>query len=379
MIIYTHLCKSLHHLKCVGRISPFLSSFNSIRCISCNASDDQHSFVVTYLTNSCGVSPNSALSISKSLNFKTSDQPDSVLACLKKNGFSKPQILKIIQTRPTVLLSNPEKTLLPKIEFFHSKGFSSLVTVKVLSVCPQILHSSLEKRLIPAFSAIKSILRDDDLVIRAITRSPNILLSHLYFYVIPNIKILRDNGFPESSIAWFLVYHPRDLFTSSDSLTKSIDKVKELGLKPSQKIFSIAIQVMRSLSKSAWERKSDIYKKWGWSELEILAAFKKFPGCMATSEKKITAMMDYYINKMGLDSSYIARSPSLIGFSFEKRVVPRCSVIQVLLSKGLVTSTSLSSRLNITEEVFLCRFVIPYQKEIPHLLKLYQKKLNDPN
>ncbi|KAF6152309.1 hypothetical protein GIB67_005963, partial [Kingdonia uniflora] len=54
------------------------------------------SFVVSYLINNCGLSPQSAISASKKLNFKTTTKPDSNLQFFQDHGFTKSQISKLI-------------------------------------------------------------------------------------------------------------------------------------------------------------------------------------------------------------------------------------------------------------------------------------------
>lgn len=105
--------------------------FKSVRYIS-NTSN-QHSFKVSYLINSCGFSLETALTVSKNVNFETPDRADLVISFFKNHGFSQFQILNIIRKHPAVLLSDPQNTLLPKLEFFQSKGFTASDTATVLS------------------------------------------------------------------------------------------------------------------------------------------------------------------------------------------------------------------------------------------------------
>ena len=87
--------------------------------------------------------------------------------------------------------------------------------------------------------------------------------------------------------------------------------------------------------------------------------------------------MDFFVNKMGRESSLIANRPFLIGLSLEKRIIPRYSVVQVLLSKGLIDKDiSLVVLFESTEKMFLEKFVNGYKEEAPQLLNLYQEKVN---
>jgi hypothetical protein len=108
-----------------------LKSFTSIAFFESNEKqqEEKHSFTVSYLVNSCGVSPKSAILASKRMNFENTERPDSVLNFLKEKGFSHTQISKVVRAHPRFLLSDPEKTLLPKIEFFRSLGLRALTSL----------------------------------------------------------------------------------------------------------------------------------------------------------------------------------------------------------------------------------------------------------
>lgn len=115
-----------------------------------------------------------------------------------------------------------------------------------------------------------------------------------------------------------------------------MDEVKKIGFNPSKTSFVLAINALRAMNKSTWENKVEVYKKWGWIQDEILVAFKKHPSCMIVSEDKIDGVMDFLVNKMGWESSLVAKRPKIITQSLEKRIVPRNAVYQALLLQGLI-------------------------------------------
>ncbi|XVE90731.1 hypothetical protein DITRI_Ditri20bG0100700 [Diplodiscus trichospermus] len=93
------------------------------------------------------------------------------------------------------------------------------------------------------------------------------------------------------------------------------------------------------------------------------------------SEDKINATMSFYVNTMGLKSSYIANRLLLLALSLEKRIIPRWSVLQVLLCKDLIKKEiSFRELLECIEKKFLQRFVTPFEDS--YLLKLYKDKLD---
>ncbi|KAF5190771.1 Transcription termination factor like, partial [Thalictrum thalictroides] len=114
--------------------------------------------------------------------------------------------------------------------------------------------------------------------------------------------------------------------------------------------------------------------KWGWSEEEIQSAFRRQPYCMMLSEKNIMKTMDYLVNKMGYDPSLIAKQPGVLLFNLEKRIIPRCSVVQVLIANGLVKKDyKVGSLMYKCEQDFIKKFVIKYQEKVPHIWNAYQQ------
>ncbi|XP_024022643.1 transcription termination factor MTERF15, mitochondrial-like [Morus notabilis] len=345
-----------------------------------SSSSNQQSFTVSYLVNSLGFSPQAALSASKYLNFDSPDKPDKVVEVFKVYGFTQTQISSLVRIFPAVLVSDTEKTILPKLEFLTSKGFSGPEMAKVLSVYPNFLRRSLTKQIIPTYDFISNLFQSNEKTIAAAKRFPDILAQDVEKYVVPNINILREYGAPDSNIATLFVSQPRAFTSSLDRFRGIVEKVVEMGFDASKLNFVVAVRAFLSMSESVWESKVDAYKKWGWSEEDVLKAFQCSPWCMIVSKDKIMASMDFFINQMGWRPCLLVKCPALFGLSLKKRVVPRCSVFQFLLSKGLVKKeVSFHALLVVSEKKFLQKFVVPYEEEAPELLKLYKKKLDLSN
>ncbi|PPS20233.1 hypothetical protein GOBAR_AA00359 [Gossypium barbadense] len=325
--------------------------------------ESRHWFKTSYLINTIGLSPQSAVSVSKKLHFETSKQPDT--------------IRNIIQRWPESLLCNPEKTLLPKLQFFYSRRISRFQLLRILAVNPSVFRTSLDNSIIPNFNSFKEFTRcDDDQVFLAYKNDSSILTRKFQSVFAPNLAILKESGVPESTIIVELVLHPRIFSVKPDKFRGIVEEVKKLGFDPSKRSFLTAVQAFLQLSKSTWERKIDLLKQWGWSNEEVVSAFEKYPKTMMFSEQKISAIMSLFVDTMGWKSSYIAKRPVLLAYNLERRIIPRCLVLQALLSKGLIQKFSLNLLVESTEKKFLQRFVIPYKD--PYLLKLYEQKLGLP-
>ncbi|GMI64102.1 hypothetical protein like AT5G07900 [Hibiscus trionum] len=350
------------------------SLFFTVRFISKTPSDQSIHFTISYLKDKLGFSPESALKLSKYVNFKTPKNPDSVLTFFDQHGFSKTQIRQIIKTRPNLLCSDVEKTLLPKIRFFQSKGIPDPEISKLFFYNARLFARSMEKHVIPCFDQLSGLLRSEFKATVAIRRNPYLMVCKLDAYMLPNIKTLIDNGVPESNIASMFNYHPASFIMLPDRFKDVVKQVKELGFDPSMFKFIHAVIMFRKVSKPAMESKFDAFKKWGLSEEEIWEAFRKYPGVLEASKEKITAIMDFLVNEMGLQTSTIAFHPTIFARSLEKRIVPRGLFALDLLSKGLIRDLSFSTFFPTSEKAFI-QFINQYKDNAPELLKLYEEKL----
>jgi mTERF domain-containing protein len=130
------------------------------------------------------------------------------------------------------------------------------------------------------------------------------------------------------------------------------------------------------MGKKLWDKKFDTFKKWGWSDETVIQAFRSYPNLLTASIDKINLVMSFWVNQLGWNSLALTRSPHIFGFSLHKRIVPRASVLQFLLMKGLrEKNASLVAPFRCTEKLFLSKFVFSFKGESDYLLKLYQDKI----
>lgn len=351
----------------------FLSYFSSSSSFAALVDEQKPNFTVSYLVKSCGLSLERATFASKKVHFETPERPDLVVNLLKNHGFTNAQISKFVMGAPLLLLSDPEKTLLPKLQFFGSKGLSDTECAQIISSCPSVLVRRLN-RLMPIFDFLKSTLVMDEKVAAALKRWPRLLCQDVEKNLAPNLGLLKEIGVPQPFISRFLTTWPGSAFLKQSKFDEVVKEVKDMGFDPFKSKFVIAIRVLIGIKKANWENKFEVYGRWGWSKDETLLAFKMCPLIMIISENKITKVMDFLINKMGWLSTDIARYPLVLCFSLEKRIIPRCSVVQILLLKGLIKKDlSVYSVLKPVEKHFLERYVTKFQKSCPQLLSVYQR------
>ncbi|CAH9086243.1 unnamed protein product [Cuscuta epithymum] len=347
------------------------SSSRTLKSIPDNA--EKISFVTSYLISKFGLSSERAISASKHMNFKTPEKPDSVLTFLKNHGFTDDQILKAVIKLPTLLVSDPEKTLFPKIEFCLSLGFSQDRVASILSGSPSLFKYSLENSIVPSLNFLRTLIPVEEALMTALKSCTGLLTRDLKRNCGPNIQLLREIGVPESNIVYLFKYQPKVFLFDKDKFRDIVEKVRDLGVDTKHVSFVIVIKAMR-ICKLIWEKKMMIYKNSGISENEVLEAFKKYPWLMMVSQEKLVKLLDFLVNQMGLESSILVRRPQLTSFSLERRTIPRCLVYRALLAKGLVREDCnvLLCILTATENTFLKKFVKCHGEHAPELLEVYQ-------
>ncbi|XLU24611.1 hypothetical protein S245_060677, partial [Arachis hypogaea] len=331
-------------------------------------SGDHHSFTVSYLTTKCGFSHEDALRANKRVRFDTPVKPDSVISFFKAHGFSLSQITTIICRFPVFLTCDPANAILPKFQFLASKGASPSDIVLMTTRSSRFLLRSLD-HIVSLYELVRRFCPSDLKAIAYITAWPSSIADDR---VAQNVKLLLDEGLTNANIHHLLRTRPSVL--SSADLKKTVEEVKQLGFDPSHSYFSVVLLTKRAITKSKWEAKVDVLKKWGWSEQDFSEAFRRHPNFMLRSEDKLNAVMSFWISNLGWDSSALRIRPMLFGCSLEKRLIPRAKVVKYLLSNGLMKkNASIITPFSLTEELFLKKCVTCFEeKDRSRLLTLYQ-------
>ncbi|KAI7994104.1 hypothetical protein LOK49_LG11G00245 [Camellia lanceoleosa] len=130
------------------------------------------------------------------------------------------------------------------------------------------------------------------------------------------------------------------------------------------------------MNKSFWKKKLGLYCSFKLSKDDIILAFKLQPMCMIASEKKIKKLMGFFVNELKLKPFMISKNPNILLLSLEKRIIPRCSVLQLMMSKDAIKkNVSLLYALRMTEKMFVKRYVGKYMNVIPKVVEALQGKI----
>lgn len=72
--------------------------------------------------------------------------------------------------------------------------------------------------------------------------------------------------------------------------------------------------------------------------------FRKQPSSFCFSENMIRATVIFYFEKFNWSPSHLVKTPNALMYSLDKRVIPRCSVMQVLVSRNIKILSSGEAR-----------------------------------
>ncbi|EOA34309.1 hypothetical protein CARUB_v10021826mg [Capsella rubella] len=379
----------------------FSNPFSSVRAAADVSSRDGRkgqNFTVSYLVGTLGLTRKLSESISRKVSFEVKGNADSVLNLFRSHGFTDSQISGIITDYPKLLTADAKKSLGPKLQFLQSRGASSSEFTEIVSEVPKILGKTGEITLSRYYDFVK-------VVIEADKSSKYEKLCHSLpegskqENKIRNVLVLRELGVPKRLLFPLLISNGGPVH-GKEKFDESIKKVVEMGFNPTTAKFVDALRIVQGLSDKKIEERVNFYRRLGFDGWEIfnkypifLALSEKnilnsvqtflglgfsrdefakmvnhFPPCIGLSSEMVKKKAGFLVKKMNWPRKSVVSNPAVLGYSLEKRIVPRCKVIKALMSKKLLGETGselppIGFVLKDTDKVFLSRFVRNYDDE----------------
>ena len=367
----------MNHLRCKTLISSltfknpsFLSKelnlssrFSHVFYFSSKPPKPNSSIVENYLINRYGFSSETASKASTVI--RTPEKSYSILEFLEQSGFSNTQLERTVELFPLILTSDLEKTLMPKIKFFQDSDLTSDDIAKIIASEPYILHQSLDRRLVPSLVLLKRFLGTNVIVSEVLKVCGRFLRRDLEKTMIPNVEFMMSCGISKSQIIQFLLKYPRSFILKPDRIKECVNKAKELGHDENSMMLMYAIRVLSSMSKETWELKLDLFRKFGWSEDDILYSFKRAPQVFAVSERKLKEVTGFLLSSGRCDSSVLAQQPELLLYSLETRIKPRIQILDILKRNNFVLgNASLATILSMNDKKFFDKYASFCQNKI---------------
>ncbi|KAK4434188.1 hypothetical protein Salat_0581500 [Sesamum alatum] len=313
-------------------------------------------------------SPEAAKQIASALaRLENLEKYDSILSFFKDSGFSSAQLEKILKYRPKLLSANADKVK-PKIKIFQDSGISAKDTADIITNDPDILYRSLKNRVIPSLSLLKDLLGSSVEVAKLLRISGWFLKYDVGKTMAPNVEFLKSCGVAMEQISWLMYNFPRALLSKPERLREFVDRIDAMGISRSSKMFIHAIRVLGSMTIETWEQKLKAFQNVGFSEDDIVAAFRKAPQVFAVSEAKLKKLKRVLLASGKYDVLCIINHPTSLICSIENRYEPRLQMLGILESRNLIKDWPRFPALYKTsDEAFFKKYVGPYLNEVGHL------------
>ncbi|XP_011074172.1 uncharacterized protein LOC105158947 [Sesamum indicum] len=314
-------------------------------------------------------SPESASQVASALTrLKDLEKYDFILSFLKDSGFSNTQLEKILKYKPGLLSANADIVIKPKIKIFQDLGFSAKDTAEIITNDPDILYRSLNNRVIPSLSLLKAFFGSSVEVAKVLRISGWFLKYDVGKTMVPNVEFLKSCGIAMEQISWLMYNFPRALLSKPERLRTYVDRIDEMGISRSSKMFIHAIRVLGSMTIETWEQKLKAFQNLGFSKDDIVAAFRKAPQVFAVSEAKLKNLKKVLLASGKYDVLCIINHPTSLICSIEKRYKPRLQMLGILESRNLIEDwPNFPALYKMSDEAFFKKYVGPYLNEVGHL------------
>ncbi|XP_044414519.1 transcription termination factor MTERF8, chloroplastic-like [Triticum aestivum] len=308
--------------------------------------------VQDYLVSTCGLTRSQAIMASAKLShLKSPTNADAVLAFLSGLGLCSPDIAAVVARDPHLLCASVERTLAPVVVGLSGLGLSRSDIARLASLAA---HKFREKSIV---SSLRYYLR-------LFSSSEN-----LFRVVKPNVAYLRECGLRDYHIAKLCIQRPK-MFTANPKHLQALVRCTEnIGVPRDCVMFKHALHAVSFHSEEEIRTRVEHLKNtFGWTDAEVGMAVSKFPTLLNRSKESLQRKSEFLISEVGLEPAYNAHRPVMLGYSLEGRVRPRYYAVKFLKENGLVDrDRGYYNTLNISEKVFMEKFICPHKEAAPHL------------
>ncbi|WVZ81900.1 hypothetical protein U9M48_029226 [Paspalum notatum var. saurae] len=322
-----------------------------------------------YLVATCPLTPALALKASKPLShLKSPAKPDSVVAFLSGIGLSDTDIAAAVAHDPRLLCSKVERTLAPRLVELRDLGLSPSQIARLFLVDPSHFR---RPTVAPKVRYYVTVFGSFENLVQALRGNCYLFSSDLERVVKPNVAFLMECGLGACDIAKLSVSLPRLITVKQERLRGMVECAEAVGVRRGTKMFRHALFGVAFSSKEKIAAKLEFLKKtFQWSDAEVAIAVSKLPVVLRYSKDRMRRRSEFLISQVGLEPEYIAHRPNLLSYSLERRLVPRYYVVKYLKKNGLLEWRYYTA-VQVSENVFMEKFIRPYKEAAPSLAQDY--------
>nr|CAB3465554.1 unnamed protein product [Digitaria exilis] len=309
--------------------------------------------VADYLVASCHLDRDQALRVSQKLShLKSPSNPDAVLAFLSGFGLTPEDIAVAVVRHPKLLCCKVDKTLAPRLAALKAYGLSASQIASFLVLDPRFLLPSVISKLeyyVPLFGSV-------DAVRKAFKHNRNLIGADLERVVKPNVKRLG-----EYDISRICRIAPSLFLIRPEHFKDLVARAEDMGVQRGTPMFIYALRCVSTHKKELIASKMEFLKK----------TFRD-PWVLTISEYRALRTSKFLLSVIGLDPEYISCTPALLRYALESRQMPRHYVMEFLKANGLLKrGPSYYTAVQVSEKVFMEKFIQPFKEAAPHLAEDY--------
>ncbi|KAG6495820.1 transcription termination factor MTERF8, chloroplastic-like [Zingiber officinale] len=361
-----------HDAALLFAVLPYSASAAAAAAVAAASITGRHMFMAQYLVNSCGFDQEKATEASKLLKgIQSRQQPDSILAFLKSYGFDDGSTKRLLLLFPKCLLLDVEKAFAPRFRAFEDLGLSPSDIVNLVRSNPSTIKMKHE-RIVSKIEFWQGLLSSKDALVKLIKTNRGILTYSIENKIKPNLELLRECGLDGPKLASILRNRPKIVAQNADFLKSLISRAEDLGVPRTSEMFHRILCALFTVSSEKFKMQMELFRSFGWSENDFVAAFHKCPTFPLKSSMTLQRTMEFLINEAGYASSYIAIRPVLLIMSLERRLIPRHRILATLKSRGHCESDyKVTTYIMATEAKFVEKYITLYKDRYPDLSELY--------
>ncbi|XP_078150553.1 transcription termination factor MTERF8, chloroplastic-like [Carex rostrata] len=363
---------SFHHLT-----TPFASTiyrFLSAATTPVPPPLNPHFTPVDYLIQSCELTQHEAIRTCQKMQrlkqpLKSPDKPDAVLQFLRQTGVTESDIRTAVAQEPRILCSSVEKNLRPNLARLREIGLSIEDISGIISRFPHVWVFNFVAKVDFWMQALGSA----EIVSGMLKKGASILSSNLEKVVVPNLSFLQEECcMSHHQIVRLITSNPRLFTLSLETLKLNAKRAEQLGIERSSGMFVNAFITVSKFSQHIIIARLLYLKSFGLSQEEVALMIGKSPSLLTMQEVPLGRKMKFLMKEAGCGKIDVVQNPVLLGLSLEKRLIPRNLVQKLLKSKNLpVANQAFVSSAKPNEQLFVEKFVLPYEHVFPGLLEAY--------
>ncbi|XP_010515018.1 PREDICTED: transcription termination factor MTERF4, chloroplastic [Camelina sativa] len=191
------------------------------------------------------------------------------------------------------------------------------------------------------------------------------------------VNVYKRLGLSEVEIWAIFKKWPFFLKFSENKIIQTFETLKKCGLVKEEvlSVLKTRPQCIRASEKKILDS-IQTFLDLGFSRDEFKLMVMRYPNCTAYSAEMMKKKFEVLVKKMNWPLEALVLLPAVLGYSLEKRIVPRCNVIKALMSKGLIGSENppISSVLVCNDQIFLNRYVMKHNKLVPKLMAIFTRE-----